>query len=119
MTRCWTRSAAVWARGWARCVVPKRDEVAVEKYGGSAGSEAAVAAALEWLAEHQLHDGGWDFDHTKGQCRGRCTHPGSIPPSRNGATAMALLPFLGAGQTHKEGKYKETVERGLAYLVRS
>ena len=31
---------------------------------------------------------------------------------------MALLPFLGAGQTHKEGKYQETVERGLAFLVR-
>ena len=91
----------------------------VEKYGGSAGSEAAVAAALQWLAEHQLRDGGWDFDHTKGTCRGRCTHPGTIPPARNGATAMALLPFLGAGQTHKEGKYTETVERGLAFLVRS
>lgn len=31
---------------------------------------------------------------------------------------MALLPFLGAGQTHKEGKYKATVEHGLAYLIK-
>jgi hypothetical protein len=92
---------------------------AVERYGGSEGSEAAVAAALKWLAEHQMRDGGWRFDHTVGPCKGRCTHPGVIPPSRNGATAMALLPFLGAGQTHKEGKYTQTVERGLAYLVRS
>jgi len=91
----------------------------VEKYGGSAGSEAAVAAALKWIAEHQMRDGGWDFDHTRGPCNGRCSHPGTIPPSRNGATAMALLPFLGAGQTHKEGKYKENVQRGLAFLVRS
>jgi hypothetical protein len=30
---------------------------------------------------------------------------------------MALLPFLGAGQTHKEGKYKETVRGGLYYLI--
>jgi hypothetical protein len=30
---------------------------------------------------------------------------------------MALLPFLGAGQTHQEGQYKETVGRGLAFLV--
>ncbi len=91
----------------------------VERNGGSAGSEKAVAAALKWLAEHQMRDGGWDFDHTKGTCRGRCTHAGTIPPARNGATAMALLPFLGAGQTHKEGQYKETVERGLTFLVRS
>ncbi len=91
----------------------------VEKYGGSAGSEAAVAAALKWLADHQMRDGGWHFDHTMGPCKGRCTNPGQLAPSRNGATAMALLPFLGAGQTHKEGQYKETVERGLAYLVRS
>lgn len=32
---------------------------------------------------------------------------------------MALLPFLGAGQTHKEGAYKEVVERGLTFLIRN
>ena len=31
---------------------------------------------------------------------------------RTGATAMALLPFLGAGQTHQQGQYKQNVERG-------
>ena len=29
------------------------------------------------------------------------------------------LPFLGAGQTHKEGQYKDTVEHGLVFLIRS
>ncbi len=91
----------------------------VEKFGGSAGSEAAVAAALKWLAEHQERDGGWDFDHTRGVCRGQCSHPGTVAPARNAATALAILPFLGAGQTHKEGAYKETVQRGLAFLIRS
>ena len=90
----------------------------IEQYGGSEGSEAAVAAAPEWLAEHQMRDGGWHFDHTSGTCKGRCSHPGVMPPARNGATAMALLPFLGAGQTHKEGKYQQTVEAGLKYLIR-
>lgn len=90
----------------------------VRKYGGSKGSEAAVANALEWLAAHQMADGGWDFDHTRGPCKGRCSHPGIGPPARNAATAMALLPFLGAGQTHKEGEYKANVERGLAYLIK-
>ncbi len=94
-------------------------KAAVASMGGSEGSEAAVAAALKWLAAHQERDGGWDFDHTRGPCKGQCTHPGSIQPSRNGATAMALLPFLGAGQTHKEGAYKEVVERGLTFLIRN
>ncbi|MBM4090081.1 MAG: hypothetical protein FJ276_11775 [Planctomycetes bacterium] len=89
---------------------------ALEKGGGNAGSEAAVAAALKWLAQHQEADGGWSFDHQRGPCKGRCSHPGVIAPSRNGATAMALLPFLGAGHTHREGKYKETVEAGLRFL---
>ncbi len=91
----------------------------VGKYGGSAGSEKAVALALKWLAAHQLPDGGWSFDHTIGACQGRCGNPGSKTEARNGATAMALLPFLGAGQTHLEGKYKKTVEGGLGYLFRA
>jgi hypothetical protein len=32
---------------------------------------------------------------------------------------MALLPFLGAGQTHKEGDYQKTVAAGLYFLMRS
>lgn len=30
---------------------------------------------------------------------------------------MALLPFLGAGQTHKEGQYKKEVQAGLYFLT--
>ncbi len=79
--------------------------------------EGSVATALAWLAEHQLPDGGWSFDHRAGRCQGRCSHHGSETTSRNGATALALLPFLGAGQTHKQGRYKEHVRRGLFYLT--
>ena len=32
---------------------------------------------------------------------------------------MALLPFLGTGETHHQGKYKKTIEAGLYFLVRS
>jgi hypothetical protein len=86
--------------------------------GGSPGSERAVAAALVWLAEHQLADGGWSFNHTQASsCKGQCRNAGGAADARNAATAMALLPFLGAGQTHKSGKYTDTVERGLNYLL--
>lgn len=85
--------------------------------GGTEASERAVARALEWFAKHQLPDGGWSYDHRLGQCNGRCSEPGRLADCRTGATAMALLPFLGAGQTHRDGKYKEVVNRGLYFLV--
>jgi len=89
----------------------------VRKFGGSIKSESAITAALKWLAHHQLADGGWSFDQRLGPCQGRCPNHGTMKEARNAATAMVLLPFLAAGQTHKEGKYKTTVKAGLRYLV--
>ncbi|HTN73663.1 MAG TPA: prenyltransferase/squalene oxidase repeat-containing protein, partial [Pirellulaceae bacterium] len=88
----------------------------VNANGGSDGSEVAVARALKWLALHQRPDGSWNFDHRNGPCK---TNPGGLTNGLNGATGLALLPFLGAGQTHKEGDYKANMKAGLAYLVRS
>ena len=87
------------------------------KAGATKGSEAAVARALKWLALHQLPNGAWSFDHRPSPaCRGKCRNQGNLATSFNGATAMALLPFLGAGQTHQEGKYRRVVEKGLYFL---
>ena len=88
----------------------------VEQRGGSVASEAAVARGLEWLARHQMKDGGWNFDHRHGDCQSRCSQPGNMHAARHGATALVLLPFLGAGQTHKEGKYRRVVQQGLDFL---
>jgi hypothetical protein len=90
----------------------------VRKGGGSAASEEAVALALSWLAEHQNPDGTWHLDHTGGKCQGRCGDPGTLKDSTISGTALALLPFLGAGQTHTEGKYKQVVGKGLDALVK-
>jgi hypothetical protein len=88
--------------------------------GATPESEEAVAMALEWLAEHQMPDGGWNFDHTQNKkCGRKCRSPGSISVARNAATGLALLPFLGAGQTHITGQYKKQVKDGLYYLKRS
>lgn len=77
--------------------------------GGTKGSEAAVARALKWIASQQRDDGGWDMAAGK---------PGFIETrGRNGATGLALLPFLGAGHTHKSGRYKDVVQRGIYYLL--
>jgi hypothetical protein len=83
----------------------------VAEGGGNAESERAVALGLAWLARVQMKDGGWEYD------QGSKEH-------RAAATGMALLPFLAAGETHKssknspDNKYRATVERGLAFLMR-
>jgi hypothetical protein len=86
--------------------------------GGSMYTEAAVAQGLRWLARHQADDGHWslhEFDE-HGDCDGRCWG-GGAGRSDVGATALALLPFLGAGQTHTRGSYKVTVRTGLEWLL--
>lgn len=94
-----------------------RREMMVKQNGGTEGSERAVMMALKWLAEHQLPDGGWSFNHQLGPGNRTSPNPGDMADARNGATGLALLPFLGAGNTHLEGKYKDTVARGLTYLI--
>jgi hypothetical protein len=90
----------------------------LREYGGNASSESAVNKALKWIALHQTPQGGWTYQHSL-VCRGACGNPGEDQHARafNAATAMALLPFLGAGQTHMAGDYKDTVRRGLLFLV--
>jgi len=90
----------------------------IAKYGGSEGSERAVARALKWFADHQRSDGSWSLDHRDGPCEGRCSQPGAMQRCFTGGTALALLPFLGAGQTQLQGQYKKHVEAGLKYLLK-
>lgn len=88
----------------------------VRSRGGSAESEAAVERGLAWLALHQAVDGSWQFDLSGCRCDGACRDPGTLDGS-TASTAIALLPFLGAGSTHQDGPYQETVSRGIYYLV--
>ncbi|MEI2755205.1 MAG: prenyltransferase/squalene oxidase repeat-containing protein [Chitinophagaceae bacterium] len=99
----------------SRTGTAKRDML--EKYGGNKDSEKSVALALQWLAAHQLPDGGWAFGHSVA-CGGKCDHPGT-EDGRNGATGLAIMTFLGAGQTHLEGEYKKTVHRGINFLMQT
>jgi hypothetical protein len=104
-------SGALRGRGReGRALLAKRD-------GGTAESERAVEWGLRWLMAHQLDDGSWDFDHNKSACRGQCRNPGT-EASTTAATAIALLPFLGAGYTQVEGQYQEAVQRGIYHLVK-
>ena len=96
---------------------PNARKKLVQSGGGTPESEAAVEAALKWFINHQMPDGSWHFDMAKApSCNGQCTHSGQHP-SVAGATALALLPFLGRGYTHKEGPYKKQLEFALNALA--
>lgn len=75
----------------------------IKQEGGTTLTEAAVARGLRWLAQQQQPDGRWRLD-------------GGVR-SDSAATSLALLPFLGAGQTHLSGRHKDTVASGLRWLV--
>jgi hypothetical protein len=89
-------------------------------YGATPESENAVEMALEWIVRHQREDGSWCFDHRDGNhhCEGcLCDHPGGHREALAGATAMALLPLLGAGNTHQDGRYRRQVAKGIQFLL--
>ena len=78
---------------------------------------AAVDLALEWLNNHQSPGGHWDSDGFEDNCKlNKCGGPGEsvYDPGQSG---LALLCFLGAGETHNSGQYKDTVKNGLRYYV--
>lgn len=85
--------------------------------GGSEASEAAVDGALKWLANHQDADGSWSFDHTGGDCGRQCGNPGKLRDAKFAATGLALLTFLGRGETHQQGAYQPAIKEGLYYLA--
>ncbi len=87
----------------------------VGERGGTPESEDAVARGLAWLAAHQRDDGSWHFDHRDERCNGMCRDPGTAATT-TGATGLALLPFLGAGEVGEDSQYRTVVERGLYYL---
>jgi hypothetical protein len=99
----------------------------VASKGGSPASEVAVARGLRWIADHQNTDGTWSLRHDLRSCRGRCPNGAvlsdneapekAFADSLRSGTALALLPFLGAGETHVEGRYKRVVGSGLRALV--
>ncbi|MCI0491393.1 MAG: hypothetical protein L0Z07_00485, partial [Planctomycetes bacterium] len=94
----------------------------VESQGGSRETEAAVEAAVAWLAAVQSPDGRWDASRF-GAGRelavlGHDRH-GAGRDADTGISGLAILAFLGAGHTHQSGSYDRTVGRGLDFLMRS
>ncbi|MHC4778490.1 MAG: VWA domain-containing protein, partial [Planctomycetota bacterium] len=84
-------------------------------YGGGRHTESAVLMGLIWLKNHQNPDGSWSSSGFPAMCKkGVCTGAGA--GSDFEVTAMSLLAFLGAGHTHKHGKFKGTVKKAIKFL---
>lgn len=96
--------------------------LAARQMGATQESEAAVEAALQWLAANQSEDGRWDADmHGAGREDKVLGHDrgGAGAKADTAVTALALLAFLGAGHTHLEGAYRTNVQHGLEFLMRT
>lgn len=97
--------------------------VAAVEAGATTGeAEDAMELALKWIAAHQHNDGGWSFRlaDEEGPCHGQCDNPivnrNDAPLPRTAATGLALLAFMGAGNTHQSGPYADNIRRGIYYL---
>lgn len=117
-----------------------RKEVA-RRNGGTEESEQAVEMSLKWLASVQKADGSWvASEHGAGEMREDVrilrdaagnkqaeklvvdlVKEGEMLPAGaradTGVSALALLAFLGAGYTHEEGEYTDTVDRAIRWLI--
>ena len=84
---------------------------------GTASVAKGLADGLSWLARHQDEDGRWDafrfmkHDPPAARCDGEGDERRDV-----GATGLALLAFLGDGNTSKTGGYCRNVARGIGWL---
>ena len=83
----------------------------LKRFGGTPVTENAVELGLKWLARNQKRDGSWSL---KGPYRSLVAEENSMA-----ATGLALLAFLGHGETHQKGKYKDNVAKALKYLIKN
>lgn len=87
---------------------------ALKHYGGGEDTEGAVNLGLEYLAQAQASDGSWDPD------RGFNRRVSRVDFGKRGAlTALCTLPFLAAGNSPAEGRYRQNVQLAVNWLIRN
>jgi hypothetical protein len=90
------------AAGWKLAVKPKALSAQVEK-------------GLSWLVAHQLPSGGWGQGDESTQMGNGME---AMRDTANVAdTSMAVLALMRAGSTAAEGAYRDSIRRGLAYIL--
>ncbi|MBT7667798.1 MAG: hypothetical protein HN608_23025, partial [Rhodospirillaceae bacterium] len=89
---------------------PKRTLGKIGGTGTKNSVEQAIKSGLEWLKRQQKSGGNWQL-HAGYPDAGY-----SVLRTDTGATALALLAFLGDGHTQNDGDYQEAVRKGLKWL---
>lgn len=69
--------------------------------------EQRLKDALEWLKAHQESDGKWIA----------AKYGGNADSTNVAVTSMATLAFLGAGNSHKNGPYRNEVSKAVRWLA--
>lgn len=91
------------------------------RLGERGGSKYAdgIAAGLAWLARHQAEDGSFAAELFWKRDADGAPGDGAGERGRDvGATAVALLAFLGDGQTCWSGEHEEVLRGGVLWLCR-
>lgn len=82
-------------------------------------SDAAVRNGLQWLADHQDPAGFWDADdfmhHDRYPEKPSSTGSGN-PVNDVGLSGLALLAFMGYGESAHKGDYQQNVGDGIQWL---
>lgn len=96
------RGRPVVYSGWFEYRSASERQARLEQYAGPWADEAdrAVVRAMDWLSERQYGHGAW-------------------PGRQNGMTGLALLTYLGRGETTASADYGRTVERAIRFLLAS
>lgn len=89
----------------------------LNRFGGTEASERAVGEGLRWLVRHQDHGGRWRGRGWTSHCPAddHCDWP-AREEFTPGVTGLALLCFLGAGNTYSQGEFADPVRRALHWL---
>ena len=85
--------------------------------GGPTASQRVVDLGLDWLSRHQDPRGFWSCAGFSDMCRTNRCDGGGDQMHDVGVTGLALLAFLGSGNTANFGKHKLVVRKGLKFLV--
>jgi hypothetical protein len=84
-----------------------------EKSPDEVRAATIVDRGLDFLARSQQPDGRWAL----GRFAGATPEDAPKLQSDTAATGLALLSFLGAGHDHFDGPHRDTVRRGLEFLL--
>lgn len=90
-------------------------KVKARRKGLSTSIVQSLAKAIDWIAAHQEKDGRWRSLEPEGEADAKGQGNGALDV---GVTGLALLALLSEGHNSANGKYKDRVTKGVAWLLK-